>query len=105
MARKPRFRGRDQYKNSPEDSCAKALRERGLHPTKCGWPDFIVFTNAGSPALVVEVKPGPDRKLKPTQIMVMAALKNAGFKVQRYDPVSGFADFDEQLEIERRGRE
>ena len=74
----------------------------GLTPSKRGWPDFIAWNRDGSVAFVVEVKRGPGYALRSTQIAVMNALSKHGIQCKRYDPVSGFSDFN--AKVERRNR-
>jgi len=90
--------------NEPENFCEADLKALGLIPSKRGWPDFLAWNKDGSLAFVAEVKAGTDDTLKIEQIRVMAALAKAGISVKRYDPVSGFSDFDEATEIHRRQR-
>lgn len=93
-----------ERKNESESFCESDIREFGLIPSKRGWPDFLAWNRDGSLAFVAEVKAGTDDTLKVEQIRVMAALQKAGISVKRYDPVSGFSDFDEAAEVLRRRR-
>jgi len=91
-------------RNEGENFCEADLKALGLIPSKRGWPDFLAWNKDGTLAFVAEVKAEPDAVLKIEQIRVMAALAKAGIAVKRYDPVSGFSDFDEASEIHRRRR-
>lgn len=65
--------------NETEEKFRELAEELGFEVTKCGWPDFLCYSE--DELIAVEVKPNRGQ-LKPTrsQARCMAALSRAGIK-------------------------